>query len=79
MVSVYEGGKIVKLVVDLVKVEMKVLNIVEIADEDIKIALKESIEEMNTEKAATVFEDNLALGLVQGLMKTYSKDVKFKK
>ena len=68
-----------KLVVDLVKVEMKVLNIVEIADEDIKIALKESIEEMNTEKAATVFEDNLALGLVQGLMKTYSKDVKFKK
>lgn len=68
-----------KLVVDLVKVEMKVLNIVEIADEDIKIALKESIEEMNTEEAATVFEDNLALGLVQGLMKTYSKDVKFKK
>lgn len=68
-----------KLIVDLNKVENKVLNIVEITDEDIKDALKESIEEMNTEEAATVFEDNLALGLVQGLMKTCSKDVKFKK
>ncbi|WP_029277509.1 hypothetical protein [Carnobacterium jeotgali] len=68
-----------KLTVDLNKVENKVLNIVEIADEDIKEALKESLEEMNTEEMVTAFEDNLALGLVQGLMKTYSKDVKFKK
>lgn len=68
-----------KLIVDLNKVENKVLNIVEIADEDIKEALKESLEEMNTEEMVTAFEDNLALGLVQGLMKTYSKDVKFKK
>ncbi|MER2001218.1 MAG: hypothetical protein ABS862_01245 [Carnobacterium inhibens] len=68
-----------KLTVDLNKIENKVLNIVEIADEDIKEALKESLEEMNTEEMVTAFEDNLALGLVQGLMKTYSKDVKFKK
>lgn len=67
-----------KLTIDLVKVEKKVLNIVEINDEELKEVLKKSIEKWDSKEIITQFEDNLALGIVNALKKDFSDKVRIK-
>ena len=67
-----------KLTIDLEKVEIKVLNIVEINDKELKGVLKKSIENWDSKEIVTQFEDNLALGIVNALKKDFSDKVRIK-
>lgn len=67
-----------KLIIDLESIENKVLNIVEISDDETKEILKEALKKMSSEESRIQFEDNLALGVVQTLMKEYSDKARFR-
>ena len=67
-----------KMTIDLERIEKKILNIIEIDDEVVKGTMIESLEELSSEKQVNRFEDALAFGIVQELMKEFSGEVRLR-